>query len=101
MIELAIGFTRFSVGFLLLAAPLFWMAKSRNRPDLIRTYVIAALVMGLVTALVMFASDYQEALCEEANGRDCIDPGGPGMAALFLSLFGIVAWTKAYFVYKD
>lgn len=77
----------FTVFFLVLAAPVAWAARRRNRPLTIRNFAIAAVICGVVCAATLVTGRVLEQQCFDAGNRQCGDAGGVAARTMLIVAF--------------
>ena len=81
---------------IVLASPLFYMARKKRRFDTIRSFAIGgAVVVALVAGLAQ-VSKVQVDQCLEAGNPNCVDAGTSGLQILIMGGYVIAAWWVAY-----
>jgi hypothetical protein len=85
-----------STGILLLfTTPTFYMAWRKGRKKTIRRFLIAAIAVGFLVAVIAVSSGQLLDQCEAENNRACFDSGSAGLRLTFMVGFIIVSWVKA------
>jgi hypothetical protein len=82
-------------GILAIASvPVVLVARHRGREPLARKFVITAVSLGLVCALLAWTSRVLVDQCVSAGNTGCIDYGGRGFLAMVVTGYAVVAlWT--------
>ncbi len=81
---------------LVLAVPVFIVARRRGRTTTIRNVVISAVVMSGLMGLTRFSSERLVDQCIEVGNTQCIDAGSTGILWLFGIGFTVVVWARAW-----
>ena len=91
-----------STGILLLfTTPTFYLAWRSGQKKTIRRFLIAAIVVGFVVAVIAVSSGQLLDQCEAENNRVCFDSGSAGMRLTIMAVFVIVAWVKAAILFDS
>ena len=85
----------FTLIFAFIYAPLFFIARDKNRPGTIKNFGIAAVILGLLCVAVAITSERLVDQCFAADNLDCDDRGGAGLQVVFVVGFAIATWTRA------
>lgn len=80
---------------LVLGIPVFVIARRNGQPTTARRFVVAAVVIGLLSGVVSFTSEQLVMRCEAAGNTACFDSGSAGLIVVFVAGYTIVAWVKA------
>ena len=80
----------------LLAVPVFAVARRRKKGRVAINFTIAALVVGALMAVTKYTSDSAVASCEAVGNTQCFDAGSTGFLVLFVLVFSLVAWLRAW-----
>jgi hypothetical protein len=86
---------------LLLTTPTFYLAWRNGQKKTIRRFLIAAIAVGFVVAVIAVSSGQLLDQCEAENNRACFDSGSAGMRLTIMAVFVIVAWVKAAILYDS
>jgi Tfp pilus assembly protein FimT len=84
-----------------LAAPLFYVTWRKNRLTAARNFVISALVIALLCAVLAVVSERQVLQCIDAGNSDCFDSGAVGLQLLFIGIYVVIAWSNAFWMWRD
>ena len=91
-----------STGILLIfTIPTFYLAWRNGRNKTIRRFLIAAIVVGFVVAVIAVSSGQLLDQCEAENNRACFDSGSAGMRLTIMVVFVIVSWVKAAILFDS
>jgi hypothetical protein len=101
MTTFVVALVGYSAILLLLGFPVVVIARRRRRPDTAKKFVVAALVIGLILAVVSAGSAHLVARCESAGNTSCNDYGSTGLQVLAVIGFGIASWWTAVILYRD
>ena len=86
-----------STGILLLfTIPTFYLAWRKGRKKTARRFLVAAILVGFLAAVIAVSSGQLLDRCEAANNRACFDYGSAGMRLTFMVGFIIVSWVRAF-----
>jgi len=81
---------------LVLAVPVFVVARRRRRPNTIRNVAISAVVVGGLMGLTRFTSNRLVEQCIDVGNTQCYDAGSTGILWLFAIGFTVVVWARAW-----
>lgn len=84
-----------------LGLPLWFVAWKQRRLDTVRNFAIGAGVVAFLAGLVAMTSERAVQQCIAANGRACVDPGGPGVQIVLVVFYLLVSWLVAYKMWSD
>ncbi|HEX9848292.1 MAG TPA: hypothetical protein VGB33_07725 [Acidimicrobiia bacterium] len=84
-----------------LGAPVFMVAWRKRRTKTIRSFLISAGVVGILSGLTAGSSERQVAQCLEAGNSDCVDSGAAGLQLLMMVIYVVVAWYSAIVIYRE
>jgi hypothetical protein len=83
---------------LALGIPLFVVARRQGRTKTTRRFLIAAGVIGLLTALVSVSSEMLVSRCEAVGNFNCLDFGSTGLQFIFIVGYAISSWVAAVII---
>jgi hypothetical protein len=86
---------------LLLTTPTFYLAWRSGQKKTIRRFLIGAIVVGFVVAVIAVSSGQLVDQCQAENNRACFDPGSAGMRLTIMAVFVIVSWVKAVILFDS
>ncbi|MDH3301681.1 MAG: hypothetical protein OES24_14360 [Acidimicrobiia bacterium] len=81
---------------LVLAIPVFVVARRRHRTATIRNVAISAIVVGGLMGMTRYTSDRLVEQCIEVGNTQCFDAGSTGILWLFAIGFTVVVWARAW-----
>ncbi len=81
--------------------PLFVVARRKGRPKTTRRFLIAAGVIGLITALVSAGSEILTSRCEAVGNFSCLDFGSTGLQVIFIAGYVISSWIAAVIINQE
>jgi hypothetical protein len=84
-----------------LASPLFYMTWRRNRLSAGRNFALAAVGIAVMCSALAVVSERQVLQCIDAGNSDCFDSGAVGLQLLFIGIYVVVAWSNAFFMWRD
>ena len=91
-----------STGILFLfTIPTFYLAWRKGRHKTIRRFLIAAIAIGLLVAVISASSGQLLEQGQNANNRDCFDSGSAAMRLIFMVSFIIISWVKAVILFDE
>ena len=79
-----------------LASPLFFMARKKRRTDTIRSFAIGGAVVVAFVAGLAHVSKVQVDQCFEAGNPNCVDAGTSGLQLLIMGGYVVAAWWVTY-----
>lgn len=77
-----------------------WIVGRDSHPDDIRKFLVAAVIVGAVVAVLASTSQRLTEQCLAARNQNCIDFGSAGMQTTVFAGFGFVALVRAYLVWR-
>jgi hypothetical protein len=86
---------------LVLGAPVFVVARMRHRKKTARGFLIAAGVIGVLSAILSFSSEMLESRCEAAGNPSCLDFGASGLQLVLVVGYVLASWIVAYIQFQD
>jgi hypothetical protein len=84
-----------------LAAPLFYVTWRKDRLTAARNFGISALVIAMLCAVLAVVSERQVLQCLDAGNSDCFDSGAVGLQLLFVGIYVAIAWSNAFWMWRD
>ena len=84
-----------------LAAPLFYVTWRKDRLTAARNFGIGGLVIALLCAVLAVVSERQVLQCLDAGNSDCFDSGAVGLQLLFIGIYVAIAWSNAFWMWRD
>ena len=98
MITFLYSIVLFSGLLLIVAVPVIFVARRREKSSTIRNFIVGAAATGTVLAIIKFTSDRAVQQCLDAGNSDtqCVDFGSTGMAVLFIGGYVVIALGRAW-----
>ena len=92
----------FFTGLLLvLGVPVLVVAWRKGRNKTAHRFLIAAGLIGLISAVISATSDSLVSQCETAGNTGCLDFGSAGLQMLFVVGYIITSWVKAVILSRE
>ncbi len=101
MITFFVAFLQSTGLMLAFGIPLFVVARRKGRTKTTRRFLIAAGVIGLVTALVSVGSEMLVSRCEAVGNFNCLDFGSTGLQFIFVVGYVISSWVAAVIINQE
>lgn len=86
---------------LVFGAPVFVVARLRDRKKTARGFLIAAGVIGVLSAIISFSSEMLESRCEASGNPSCLDFGASGLQLVLVVGYVLASWIVAYIQFQD
>lgn len=86
---------------LVLGSPLFVVAWRHKRTTTTRNFLIGALTVGVLCAVLSGVSERQVGQCQSAGNPDCIDSGAVGLQLVMVGIYVLATWIAAASIYRD
>lgn len=81
---------------LVLAVPVFFVARRRRKTSTIRNVAISALVVSAMMGVTRYTSNELVQQCIDVGNTQCVDAGSTGIIWLFGIGFTLVVWVRAW-----
>ena len=101
MVRFATVAIAYAFGMIVLAYPLRRVALQRGREHTWRNYIIGAVILAVVVAVVDTTSRIAVRQCFDAGNTSCVDFGSAGFQILITGGLVAYSWLMAFFIHND
>jgi len=84
-----------------LSLPLLYLARRKRADHTARNFVLAALMVGLLSGILAESSERLVAQCFESGSPGCVDIGASGFQALLIGVYVLAAGAMTYLIWRE
>lgn len=84
-----------------LSVPLLYLARRKRTDHTARNFVLAALAVGILCAILAESSARLVSQCFESGSPGCVDVGASGFQALLIGVYVVAAGAMTYVLWRE